>query len=102
MTSDFISVMEEVSGGLDAFFAVLYHHASQILNHNPPFTKKEGNHSGAEQDYLSGSLELLIVSQKGSQTERLLISRRVTAISVRAQEVKEIIPDPETNLYSGR
>jgi aminopeptidase N len=104
MTEDFIGIMEKVSGkDLNSFFTQWLYYKGQpdLKITNRPSMKKGMTDiiiRQRQQILFRFPLELLINSQNGSSSEHLQISERTTKVTVKAEGVKEIIPDPQVNL----
>ncbi len=43
-------------------------------------------------------IELLINSQEGTYRKNIEVSERITKLTIKAGQIKEIIPDPDVNL----
>lgn len=104
LTSDFISVMEEVSGKeLDTFFRQWLYTAGQpdlkiTTRSSGSMGMKEVTIEQQQKDLFAFPFQLLIISREGLIQEKVRISERITKIPVRAGKIIDIIPDPEVNL----
>jgi len=104
LTSDFEKVMDEVSGkDLSGFFHQWLYVAGQpdLKITNSSSKRKENSEITIEQkqEFLYRfPIELLINSQEGIYRKNIEISGRITKFTVKAGQIKEIIPDPDVNL----
>jgi aminopeptidase N len=104
LTYDFEKVMEEASGkDLSRFFHQWLYVAGQpdLKITNTP-SKRNGNTEitiEQKQDFLYRfPIELLINSQEGTYRKNIEVSERITKLTVKTGQIKEIIPDPDVNL----
>jgi aminopeptidase N len=104
LTFDFERVMEEVSKkDLSGFFHQWLYVAGQP---DLEITNTQSERKGMteivieqKQSFLfTFPIELLINSQEGSFRKNIQISDRLTKLIIKAETIKEIIPDPDVNL----
>ncbi len=104
MTDDFKTVMEEVSGkDLDTFFHQWLYIAGQpdLKIITQPSQRKGRTEIIIEQqqeNLFTFPLEILIKDQAGSYMEKVQVSDRVTKLTVKADKLLDMIPDPDINL----
>ena len=104
LTDDFERVMEEVSGKeLSGFFHEwLYVPGQPDLKITARPSQREGSTEiiieQTQPSLFSFPLELLINSQEGTFRENIRVSERISKISVKSVNIKEIVPDPDVNL----
>lgn len=104
LTSDFEKTMEEASGqDLNGFFRQWLYVAGQPdLKIISTPSKMKGNTEitiEQKQEFLYRfPLELFINSVQGNYRKNIEIAKRITKLTVRTGQIKEIIPDPDVNL----
>jgi aminopeptidase N len=104
LTSDFEKVMEEASGkDLSGFFHQWLYVAGQPdLKITSSTSKRKGDTEitiEQKQEFLYRfPIELLINSQEGTFRKNIVVSERVTKLTVDTGHIKDILPDPDVNL----
>ena len=104
LTSDFISIMEEVSGAnLDSFFKQwLYTGGQPELNISHGAITNTGTAEitivQKQESPFEFDLELLIRDKSGEEIEKISVKERITKVIVPVKGNVEIIPDPNIKL----
>jgi aminopeptidase N len=104
VTSDFVSIMEEVSGtNLNSFFRQwLYTGGQPELGISHKISKRNGTAEVTivqKQEYpFEFDIELLIRDNAGDRTEKIAVSEKVKKVAFTVSDDVEIIPDPNIKL----
>ncbi len=104
LTSDFISIMEEVSGrNLRTFFRQwLYTGGQPYLGISHKVSKKNGTAEVTiiqKQEYpFEFDLELLFRDNSGEKVEKIAVKEKATKVNISVSGELEIIPDPNIKL----